>query len=173
MTAPRQRHAGQALARFSRPGAPRLAWGMHVSFALFADAANISREGKLNILGVFDAIQVGALPAVHPRAHLVVRLKGGTDDIGQHVMTMRWVNPRGDELWTSNGQIDVGAPPVSGTGPKEMDLPLIASLDLPVDLPGEYTLQIALDGTSTTEVRLQVHGQAQAMVPGAAPGMMS
>jgi len=43
---------------------------MHVTFALFADAANLSQEGKLNILGVFDALQVGALPAVHPRAHL-------------------------------------------------------------------------------------------------------
>ncbi len=31
---------------------------MHVSFALFADSANISQEGKLNILGVFDALQV-------------------------------------------------------------------------------------------------------------------
>ena len=147
---------------------------MHVSFALFADAANISREGKLNILGVFDAIQVGTLPAVHPRAHLVVRLKGGPDDVGQHVMTMRWVNPRGDELWTSNGQLDVGAPPPGAIGPREMDLPLIASLDLPVDVAGEYTLQIALDGASKTEVRLQVHGQAQTMVPAQhSPGLVS
>ena len=41
---------------------------MHVTFALFADAANLSQEGKLNILGVFDALQVGSLPALHPRA---------------------------------------------------------------------------------------------------------
>ena len=38
---------------------------MHVAFALFADAANLSQEGKLNILGVFDALQVGSLPALH------------------------------------------------------------------------------------------------------------
>ena len=50
---------------------------MHLSFALFADAANLSQEGKLNVLGVFDALQVGGFPAVHPRATLVVRLKGG------------------------------------------------------------------------------------------------
>jgi len=49
--------------------APRtcLCCGMRVSFALFADAANLSQEGKLNILGVFDALQVATLPAVHPR----------------------------------------------------------------------------------------------------------
>ena len=147
---------------------------MHVSFALFADAANISREGKLNILGVFDAIQVGTLPAVHPRANLVVRLKGGPDDVGQHIMTMRWMNPRGDELWTSNGQLDVAAPPIGAPGPREMDLPLIAALDLPVDMPGEYTLQISLDDTSVTDVKLQVHGQTQAMMPTATqPGLVS
>jgi len=47
---------------------------MHISFAVFADAANLSQEGKLNILGVFDAVQVSAFPSVHPRTHLVVRL---------------------------------------------------------------------------------------------------
>ena len=49
---------------------------MHVTFALFADAANLSQEGKLNILGVFDALHVATLPALHPRATLVVHLKG-------------------------------------------------------------------------------------------------
>ena len=141
---------------------------MHVSFALFADAANISREGKLNILGVFDAIQVGTLPAVHPRATLVVRLKGRPQDVGVHVMTMRWLNPRGDELWTSNGQLDIQPPPPGTPEPGEMDLPLIAALDLPVDLAGAYTLQISLDDAPKHEVKLQVHGQAQTMVPATA-----
>ena len=65
---------------------------MQVSFALFADAANLSQEGKLNILGVFDALQVGSLPTVHPRAHLVVHLKGTQMDVGPHTVTLRWVN---------------------------------------------------------------------------------
>ena len=58
---------------------------MHVSFALFADAANLSQEGKLNVLGVFDALQIGTLPAVHPRATLVVRLKADDGDAGRQI----------------------------------------------------------------------------------------
>ena len=131
---------------------------MYVSFALFADAANISREGKLNILGVFDAIQVGALPAIHPRASLVVRLKGGAEDAGTHSLILRWLNPHGDELWNSAGQLEVGAPP-PGSG--EMDFPLIASLDLPADLAGGYTLQIVIDGEAVTNVPLLVQGQVR------------
>jgi hypothetical protein len=126
---------------------------MQVSFALFADAANLSQEGKLNILGVFDALQVASLPAVHPRAHLVVHLKGSAIDVGSHSVTLRWVNPNGSELWSSTGELNVGAPP---PGVPEMDLPLIAQIDLPMDVSGAYVLAIALDEQPTANVPVQV-----------------
>jgi hypothetical protein len=133
---------------------------MHLSFALFADAANISQEGKLNILGVFDAVQCGTLPTIHPRAHLVVRLKGGQEDVGIHTVTLGWVNPQGNELWSSNGELNIGAPP---PGVTEMDLPLIAAIDLPLDASGAYTMRIALDGEVHGEVRLVVRGDMSPM----------
>jgi hypothetical protein len=131
---------------------------MHVSFALFADAANLSQEGKLNILGVFDALQVGNLPAIHPRAHLVVHLKGTAIDVGSHTVGFRWLGPGGNELWNSSGELNVG-PPSAGT--LEMDLPLIAQLDLPMDAAGAYTMAIAIDGSHTTDVRIQVRTAPQ------------
>src|SRR3954462_9283496 len=106
---------------------------MQVTFAVFADSANLSQEGKLNVLGVFDALQVGSLPAVHPRAHLVVHLKGSSHDVGRHTGTLRWINPQGNELWKSTGELNVGKPPA---GVSEMDLPLIAQIDLPIDAAG-------------------------------------
>ncbi|MBX6332907.1 MAG: hypothetical protein IRY91_13755 [Gemmatimonadaceae bacterium] len=142
---------------------------MRISFALFADAANLSQEGKLNVLGVFDAVQVAGLPTVHPRAHLVVRIKGGVSDVGTHVMTLRWVNPAGAELWVSNGELNIGPPP---PGLTDMDFPLIAAIDLPLDAPGTYAMQVMLDGTVHGEVKLHVRGEPMAI---AAPvsGMVS
>ena len=143
---------------------------MHVTFALFADAANLSQEGKLNILGVFDAVQVGTLPTLHPRATLVVRLKATRDDVGSHALGLAWVNPRGNELWTSNGEVNVGAPPAHVV---EMDLPVVAAIDLPIDQPGSYVMRIALDGVVAAEVPLQVSTSgpvARAAVPGMASG---
>ena len=131
---------------------------MHVSFALFADAANLSQEGKLNILGVFDALQVASLPAIHPRAHLVVHLKGTGVDMGSHTVNFRWLSPSGQELWNSSGDLNVGAPP---PGVAEMDLPLIAQLDLPMDAAGAYTMAIAIDGNHTLDVGVQVRTAAQ------------
>ncbi len=139
---------------------------MHVSFALFADAANLSQEGKLNILGVFDALQVASLPAIHPRAHLVVHLKGTGADTGTHSVGFKWLSPSGQELWNSTGDLNVGAPP-PGVG--EMDLPLIAQLDLPMDAAGTYTMAIAIDGNHTTDVAVQV----RAATPMPSNGLLS
>ena len=142
---------------------------MHVSFALFADAANLSQEGKLNILGVFDAVHVGQFPALHPRATFVVRLKALTVDVGTHEMTLRWLNPRGTEMWSSSAEVAIN--PVPGqTG--EMDMPVIVQLDLPLDVVGDYTMRVELDGTRTATATLHVRG-GPPTVPPAAGQMVS
>ncbi len=134
---------------------------MHVTFALFADAANLSQEGKLNILGVFDALQVGTLPALHPRATLVVHLKGSPADVGTHRVSLQWLSPGGNELWSSDGELGVVPPPA---GVVEMDFPLIAQLDLPLDTAGRYVMRVGLDGTTHAEVAVQVRPAAAAPV---------
>jgi hypothetical protein len=132
---------------------------MHVTFALFADAANLSQEGKLNIMGVFDALQVGTLPALHPRATLVVHLKGSAADAGSHRVSLQWLSPSGTELWSSEGELGVAAPPA---GVVDMDFPLIAQLDLPLDLAGGYLMRVGLDGMTHAEVPLQVRPASSA-----------
>jgi hypothetical protein len=128
---------------------------MQVSFALFADAANLSQEGKLNILGVFDAVHVATFPSVHPRATLVVRLKGTPADVGIHSMGLRWLNARGEELWGSSAEITIGAP-AGATG--ELDMPVVAAIDLPLDAPGDYAMLVELDGQQHAHVPLHVRG---------------
>lgn len=135
---------------------------MHVSFALLADAANLSQEGKLNILGVFDSVQVAAFPSVHPRAALVIRLKGTPSDVGTHTMGLRWLNPSGTELWSSSAEITVGAPP-GAVG--DMDMPLTAAVDLQMDGPGDYTMLVELDGEEHARILLHVRGGAPAQRP--------
>lgn len=136
---------------------------MHVSFALFADAANLSQEGKLNILGVFDAVHAGAgFPSMHPRATLVVRLKGTPADAGVHSMGLRWLGPRGQELWSSSAELTVGTAP-GHVG--ELDMPVVVSVDLPLDGPGLFRMLVELDGVVHGEVPLHVHG-AVSIPPG-------
>ncbi len=143
---------------------------MHISFAIFADAANLSQEGKLNILGVFDALQVGGLPTIHPRTHFVVRLKADGNDTGPHKLTFRWLSPLDEELWSSSGEMSVAPAP----NPLfEVDLPIIAVVDLPLNIAGQYTMQVTLDGEPTAAARLFVNAPQQPLMPGASNGMVS
>ena len=123
--------------------------------------SNLSQEGKLNILGVFDALQVGSLPALHPRATLVVHLKGSPADAGSHRVLLQWMSPTGTELWSSEGELGVQAPP---SGVTEMDFPLLAQLDLPLDAAGRYVMRVRLDGVGHAEVPVQVRAAAPAPV---------
>lgn len=128
---------------------------MHISFAVFADAANLSQEGKLNVMGIFDALQVASFPSIHPRTHFILRLKGTAADAGKHLMTFRWVNPHGSELWNSSGELHLEAPTDSAV---EMDLPVIAVVDLPLDSAGRYSMHVDLSGQPVTLINLFVNG---------------
>ena len=112
------------------------------------------------------------MPAIHPRANLVVRLKGSRADAGSHTITLRWTNPRGEELWSSTGELNIAVPPAGVT---EMDFPLIAAVDLPIDQAGPFRMGIALDGETKVELPVQVlaaggGGGAPPIVP--APGRL-
>ncbi|MES3034487.1 MAG: hypothetical protein V4813_10885 [Gemmatimonadota bacterium] len=135
---------------------------MHVQFALFADAANVSQEGKLNILGVFDALHVGQLPSLHPRATFVVRLKAVAEDEGPHGVSLEWTNPVGELLWSSRGELTVGPPPDGAEG---IDVPLLAVVDLPLDSPGVYTMIVAVDDDEAARTSLHVHQALETMMP--------
>src|SRR5919204_3250104 len=48
---------------------------MRLSLALLADYANVSHDGKLNIMGIFGQIHAPQFPAVHAQMHLVLSLE--------------------------------------------------------------------------------------------------
>ena len=56
---------------------------MEVPLALLADYANVSRENKLNVMGVFNRIWANEFPATHPEMQLVFRLEAGPAERGQ------------------------------------------------------------------------------------------
>jgi len=55
----------------------------------------------------------------------------------------------------------------------EVDLPIIAVVDLPLNIAGQYTMQVTLDGQPTAAARLLVNGPTQPMVSGTPNGLVS
>jgi hypothetical protein len=56
---------------------------MEVVLAVVCDYANVSMEGKLNILGVFQELNPQVLPYSHPQMYLVVSFEAGAAEVGQ------------------------------------------------------------------------------------------
>lgn len=79
---------------------------MHVNLGVLADYANVTGDGKLNILGIFDRINLMQIPAVHPQMHLVLRLEAHAAELDrQHDIEIRLHDPEGTTIFEVKGEI--------------------------------------------------------------------
>lgn len=126
---------------------------MNVSLAVACDYAIIDQHGKLSVLGMFERIWVQAFPVVHPRLHLVLRLKGRRTEIGDHPVQIRLVDDLGHEVLRGDGAVQIGEPPA---GVVEVEAGAILAFDIPLEHAGTYTFEIAVDGRLEATVPLTV-----------------
>ncbi len=126
---------------------------MNVTLAVACDYALIDQHGKLSVLGIFERIWVERFPAVHPRLHLVLRLKGRRTEIGDHPIVIRLVDDAGREVLRGDGAVQIGEPPA---GVLEVEAGAVLAFDVPLERPGTYTFEIAVDGTLQATVPIAV-----------------
>lgn len=126
---------------------------MEIDLALLADAATIDASGKLNILGIFDRIDVQSFPARHGRISLVLRFSGDLKDSGRHQMRIALRAPSGEEVLGMEGDLQLGPGPV-GEG---LRIPHVINFDGVVfPAPGRYAFDIFFDGEHQVAVALNV-----------------
>lgn len=123
---------------------------MHVDFAVLADYALIDQQGKLSVLGIFQHVWVANFPAVHPRTHLVLRVRGRRTEIGEHRIRIRFVDDQNQELMGGEGTVQFGEPPAGVT---EVEAGAVLVFDVPLPRPGTYAFEIVLS-ESTLRVPL-------------------
>ena len=144
---------------------------MQVKLALLADYANVTADGKLNILGIFDRIQVGDLPAVHPQMHFILRLEAHPAERDrEHRVEIKLHDPDGQTIFQVQGQIH----PRTATAPGSITTNQILTLNnLQLTKTGGYTFIVFVDNDLKSEVPLAVvQGQrppAPPRPPGAEP----
>ena len=76
---------------------------MKIPMAFLADEANISQEGKLNVLGIFDRIAAAEFPVVHPRMVFAFRVQADFGDGGVAFMAQPQIPPRNIN-WSASGK---------------------------------------------------------------------
>ena len=78
---------------------------MQIPLAFLADEANVSQEGKLNVLGIFDRIAGAGFPLVHPRMVYVFRLQAEYADAGRVLpIRVRLLDEDGGTLFEATGE---------------------------------------------------------------------
>jgi hypothetical protein len=122
-----------------------------LDFALVADYALIDQQGKLSVLGIFQHVWLTNFPAVCPRTHLVLRVRGRRTEIGVHTIRIRFVDDAGTELLGGEGTVQFGEPPA---GVVDVEAGAVLVFDVPLPRPGLYAFEITLDGETSTRVPL-------------------
>jgi hypothetical protein len=119
------------------------------------------------VLGLFQHVWVPHFPALHPRAHLVLRVRGRRTEIGEHSMRIRFVDEEGTKLVEGEGTVHFGEPPAGVT---EVEAGAVLVFDLPLPRPGAYAFEISLDGGDEYRVPLTVSQIPAGQGPVAGPG---
>ena len=126
---------------------------MNVDLALVCDYALIDQYGKLSVMGIFEHIWVQHFPVVHPRLHLVMRLKGRRTEIGEHKVGIRLVDEDDKEIINGDGTVTFSEPPA---GVLDIEAGTVLVFDVPFEREGPYRFEIAVDGIDLAAVGLTV-----------------
>jgi hypothetical protein len=126
---------------------------VHLDFAVVADYALVDQSGKMSVLGIFQHIWVPQFPAMHPRLHLVLRLKGKRTEIGEHRVQIRLLDEEDAEMLGGSGTVNFAEPPAGVT---EIEAAAVLVFDVPFPHAGQYRFEITVDGERKAAVPITV-----------------
>lgn len=126
---------------------------MEVELAVVADAANVSQEGKLNVLGIFDTIWGPSFPLRHGTMVFVVRVEGEFTEQGEHRLELRLMDADGGQIFKAEGPLRlVGGRP--GRPAKPHIILGLSGVVFPA--AGDYSFEVLIDGQHKRSVPLYV-----------------
>lgn len=127
---------------------------MDVPLALLADYANISREGKLNVMGVFNRIWGQKFPTQHPEMQLVFRLEAGPGERGKEkTIEIKLLDVDGKVVQQLAGHLTV--PSESETLTIQIDQ-VVKFVGVVFERPGPYRFDILVNGETKRTVDFSV-----------------
>lgn len=109
---------------------------MRIPMAVLADEANVSQEGKLNLLGIFDRIAAPEFPVVHPRMVFAFRLEAEYGDAGRTLpVRVHLEDEDGQKMFDAAGEI---ATPMVPPGEFSTANQLFTMVGVQFPRPGTY-----------------------------------
>lgn len=125
---------------------------MDVEIFTICDAATIS-GGKLNILGSFDQLYSAFFPFQHPDCTVAAKLRFDASEVGLHQVEVRVIDLDGRKVVPSE---PVPLHVVAPEGRTVAHMLITRHNGLPFARPGEYVLDLVVDGEVRASVPLLI-----------------
>lgn len=127
---------------------------MKIPVAFLADEANISQDGKLNVMGIFDRIAASAFPTVHPKMVFVFRIHAEFTDVGRTAaVQVRLVDEDGGVIFEANGEI---VSPTVNPGEFSTANQVFSLVGVQFSQPGVYKFLVSVDELELHETPFMV-----------------
>jgi len=116
---------------------------MKLLLLLAADYANVTGDGKLNVMGIFREINAATFPARHPSMHLVVILGAELGEYGEvRTLKVKLLAPDGASIMDLSGPVNIP----QGGGEKKPEVNAILELkDIVFPQAGPYQFVVLVD----------------------------
>lgn len=122
------------------------ATAVQADWAVVADYALIDQSGKLSVIGIFNRLWAPSFPSLHPVAHVVAALTGPANR--SFTSELRF--------WSPTKELVVGGQQLSQIGPDGRAGAIFRLAPLPLPAPGEYIIELLVDGIGTLQIGLNV-----------------
>lgn len=123
---------------------------MDAPLAVLADAANVSREGKLNIFGIFNRLWAVKFPARHPQAQLVIVFEADAAEAEQKKsVTVSLIDSDGNKILGIEGEFTL---PKAKPGQPIRINHILPLPGIPFPKPGDYVFTIMVNGETKARV---------------------
>ncbi len=127
---------------------------MEVGLALLADYANVTREGKLNVMGLFTIINAPRLPWVHPQMQVILQLEAGAAEWEtQKDIQVKLLDADANSLLDVRGSVKI---PRGEAGRRVHVNSIMTFANVKFQTEGDYVFAILIGGETKKELPLRV-----------------
>ena len=145
---------GADICRLHDCGTRDILTDMEVTLAVLADYANVTKEGKLNVMGLFTHINARVLPYVHPQMLLVWEAEAGPAEWGTRKdVEIKLLDEGANQILSLRGNLEV--PPGQPGRPVQINS-VMAFNNVKFDAEGDYVFSILIGGETKKNVSFRV-----------------
>jgi hypothetical protein len=127
---------------------------MEVTLAVLADYANVTKEGKLNVMGLFTHINARVLPYLHPQMLLVWEVEAGPAEWETRKdVEIKLLDEAANQILAVRGNLEV---PRGEPGRPVRINSVMTFNNVKFDAEGDYVFAILIGGETKKNISFRV-----------------